>query len=388
MATVTLDQMKDKLLTIEQVTKLLEKTEPLATTHVSADNDVKFRLQPDWAHGIDALEKTDLVGVNITIDGQEQQMTKEAALQAGAHFGLTAAYAKKLPASYTEKLLNYHFSSGMGGNEFHLLSVANAAAAFTKPTLVPFSNLQLLENVVDAIRERQGEDVPIFADYKVVNSLQQTNVRLIVPTEQRVMHDTFMPDVPDTSDDVWLAGIHLRNSLIGKGQTGLEAYLFRWWCTNGATTQLEGVEAWNRRANGQNDDVYEWARQQVDEVFNGLDARFDEVQALAHLDVGANTADILRQIFTDYNVPVSQRDDIREALLSAEGQLTMYRIMNAITQTANDPDMPDARRDRLMRIGGAIPSEEFDTMKAKVWREGHSAKPSAVNPYEVRSLAS
>ena len=146
------------------------------------------------------------------------------------------------------------------------------------------------------------------------------------------------------------------------------------------------MEAWNRRANGQNDDVYTWAREQVDEIFNGLDIRFDEVQALAHLDVGANTTDILRQIFTDYNVPVSQRDDIRESLLASEGQLSMYRIMNAITEVANDLDMPDERRDRLMRIGGAIPSEEFDTMKAQVWREGHSAKPTAPNPYEVRAL--
>lgn len=383
---ITLDQMKDKLLTIEQVTKLLEKTEPLATTHVSSDNNVKFRLQPDWAHGIDALDKTDLVGVHLTIDGTEQQMTKEAALQAGAHFGLTAAYAKKLPASYTEKLLNYHFGQGMGGNEFHVLGVAGNVAAFTKPTLVPFSNLQLLESVVSAIHEREG-DIPIFADYKIVNSLQKTNVRLIMPTDQRVMHDTFMPDVPDTSDDVWLAGIHLRNSLTGKGQTGLEAYLFRWWCTNGATTATEGVEAWNRRANGQNDDVYDWAREQVEEIFQGLDVRFEEVQQLAHLDVGANTTDILRQIFTEYNVPVSQRDDIRESLLQSEGQLTMYRIMNAITETANDLDMPDERRDRLMRIGGAIPNEEFDTVKAQVWREGRTAKPGAVNPYEVRPLA-
>ena len=386
MATVTLDQMKDKLLSIEQVTKLLEKTEPLSATHISSDNDVKFRLQPDWAHGIDALDKTDLVGVNITIDGTEQQMTKEAALQAGAHFGLTAAYAKKLPASYTEKLLNYHFGSGMGGNEFHVLGVAGAVAAFTKPTLVPFSNLQLLENVVDAIHEREG-DIPIFADYKIVNSLQQTNVRLIMPTDQRVIQNTFMQDVPDTSEDVWLAGIHLRNSLIGKGQTGLEAYLFRWWCTNGATTATEGVEAWNRRANGQNDDVYTWAREQVDEIFNGLDVRFEEVQQLAHLDVGANTSDILRQIFTDYQVPVSQREDIQDSLLGHD-DLTMYHVMNAITQAANDMEMPDARRDRLMRIGGAIPNEEFDTVKAQVWREGHSAKPTAVNPYEVRSLAS
>ncbi len=386
MATVTLDQMKDKLLTIEQVTQALQKTEPLATLNISSDSTTKFHLESDWAHSIDALANTDTVGATVTIDGTELQISKEAMLQAGANFGLTAAYAKRLPSKLTEGLLNYHYGSGMGQHEYNVLSVGDVVSAFTRPSITPFSNLQLLEGVVESIQDRQGGDVPIFADYKFTNSLQQTNIRLIVPTEQRVMQNTNMQDVPENSEDTWLAGIHLSNSLIGKGMTSMEAYMFRWWCTNGATTSLDGVAAWSRKANGQNDDVYLWAKEQVDSVLGGLEHRFDEVQALARLDVGSlNTVDLLREIFRDYNVPVSQREDIKDALLGAP-DLTMYQIMNAITQAANADGLSDDRRDKLMRIGGSFPTENFNSVKDQIWNEGHAADPDAISPYAIRTV--
>ncbi len=385
MATVTLDQMKDKLLTLEQVTQELQKTEPLSIEYLSSESKTKFKLQPDWAHGIDALGNTDLVGVAMSIDGTERQLTKEAALQAGANFGLPAPYMKRVPATYIEGLLNYHYSGGMGDTEYNVLAVSDNISAFTRPTLVPFSNLNLLEKTVEGIQNRHGKDTPIYADYKLHNSLLQTNVRLIVPAQERIMQDTYMPDVPSGGEDVWMAGLHLSNSLIGKTQTSLEAYLFRWWCTNGATTMLEGVGNWSRRTDGQDEDVYDWARTTVDEVLGGLEYRFDQVQALAHLNVAGNTADVLREIFAQYEVPVSQRDSIMARLLESE-TLTMYSIMSAITQVANEADMEDRRRDRLMRIGGALPTETFDTLKARVWREGHTADETAPNPYEIQVI--
>jgi len=158
--------------------------------------------------------------------------------------------------------------------------------------------------------------------------------------------------------------------------------MFRWWCTNGATTMLDSVGTWGRRSDGQGDDVYDWARDSVEEILGGLEYRFDQVQALSQLNVAGNTADVLREIFSQYEVPVSQRDSIMARLLESEN-LTMYSIMNAITQTANEEGLDDRRADRLMRIGGAIPTETFDTLKAKVWREGHTAEPESPNPYEI-----
>ncbi len=387
MATVTLDQMKDKLLTIEQVTQQLQKTEPLNTDFISSESKVKFQLRADWAQGIDSMAGTDPVGAVMDINGVERQMTKEAVLQAAANFGLTAPYiSKKIPAHLTEGLLNYHYSGGMGNTEYNVLSVGDTIAAFTRPTLVPFSNLQLLERTIEGIEHRHGKGTPIYADYKMNNSLMQTDVRLIVPAQERVMHNTGMADVPVGQSDVWMAGLHLSNSLVGKKQTTLEAYLFRWWCTNGATTLLDGVGNWSRRSNGQNDDIYEWAQETVDEVLGGLEYRFDQVQALTALNIAGNTADVLREIFSRYEVPVSQRDAIMAQMMESE-TLTMYAIMQAITQVANEAGMDARRSDRLMRIGGALPTESFDTLKARVWREGHLADETQPNPYEIQAIA-
>ena len=145
---------------------------------------------------------------------------------------------------------------------------------------------------------------------------------------------------------------------------------------------MPGIGTWSRRSNGQDEgDVYQLARESVNEVLGGMEYLFDQVQALTQLNVSGDTADVLREIFSQYEVPVSQREAIMQRLLSLS-TITMYSIMQAITQAANDPALEDRRKDRLMRVGGALPTKTFDTLKAQVWREGHSADPEAPNPYE------
>lgn len=381
MSNVTLADMESKLLSLDEVVAQLEKTEPLVIEPVNSETTVRFSFDSEWAHGLDALKDTDPVQASMTINGTERVLTKEAALQAGANFGLPAPYLKKIPANFTQGLLNYHYGAGMGTNAYNVLAVGDNVSSFTRPTIRPFSNLQLLDHVVDGIQGVHGADTPIYADYKFANSLARTDVRLIIPAAERVMVRTNMDDVPSGRDDTWLTGIHFSNSLNGKSQTTLEAYMFRYWCTNGATTNLEGIGTWSRRANGQEEDVYEWARDSVNEILGGMEHIFDSIQALANLNVNGDAAGILREIFTQYQVPVSQREAIMRRLLAMEN-LTMYSIMAAITEAANEVDMDDRRRDRLMRIGGALPTTTFDTLKARVWREGHQAGEEAPNPYE------
>lgn len=387
MAAITLEDMKSKLLSLEDVTRLLERTEPLATERLDSESTVRFSLDTDWAHGLDAVGETEVVEAEMSINGATRQITKEALLQAGANFGLGASYMRKIPAKFTEGLLNYHYGNGMGGNAFSALAVDDKISAFTRPSLEPFSNLQLLEQTVSGMQDRLGADVPIYADYKVANTLLRTDVRLITPAQDRIMVGTDMDDVPTGGTDTWFSGVHLSNSLIGKTQTSLEAYMFRWWCTNGATTTLDSVGTWSRRSGSENaEDVYEWARNSVDEILGGMDSMFDQVQALANLNVNGNTADVLREIFLQYQVPVSQRDAIMRRLLAMEN-ITMYSIMAAISEAANEADLEDRRRDRLMRIGGALPTTTFDTLKARVWREGRAADETARNPYEPLILS-
>lgn len=380
--TITASQMEDKLLTLDQVRERLAKTEPLSTDLLTSDTKIKFKLEPSWATTLEALDGTQPVDAFITINGQERQMTKDAALQAAANVGIPSAYVRKTPASLIETHLNYWYSGGMEDKAYNALSVNGNLAAFTRPSIEPYSNLTLLSEVLSGVQDYYGDDTQILADYKIMNTLAQTDIRLIVPEEARTIHGSNMNDVPEGGQDQWSAGIHFSNSLIGKSQTAVEAYLFRWWCTNGCTTNLAQAGTWNRKPSYNEMDMLEWARTSVDEVLGGLEAQFEQIQALTSLNVSGNTADIVREIFTDYQIPVSQRQRITDALLESE-TLTMYSIMNAITQTANEADLDPRRADKLMRIGGAIPTRTFDTLKAKVWREGHHADPTAVNPYEI-----
>lgn len=382
---VAFDQMRDKLLTLDQVQEKISSTEPLNQTFVSNENKVHFAFDPTWAIGLEDKPGTAPVDAVISIDGEDHRLTKEAALQVGAEFGYPGKLASKTPSALLEQNLNYWWNAGMGEKEFNVLStgVDQTVAALTRPTINPFSNRLLVDETIQGIRERYGDDTPIYADYKFNHSLIRTDIRFIIPEAVRLIRGGGLSDVPAGEQDEWAGGIHLSNSLIGKTQTKLETYLFRWWCTNGATTQLENIgQVFSRRGDHQTADVYEWARAAVDDVLGGLEGQFDLIQALTALKLGSNTGEVVAEIFDTFRVPVTQRRRVIETLETAE-ELNMYVVMNAITETANDPELSEDRIDKLLRIGGAIPGATFNSLKARLWDEGHTADTSASNPYRL-----
>lgn len=377
---VQISDVADKLLTLDAVREKLSSTEPLTSSMLTSDDKVLFTYDPEWALTLDQKQGTDLVDAAIRINGQDHQMTKDAALSISSAFGLQSTYVKKVPAHLLEPQMNYWLSAGLGDRAFKVLNVGNDqnVAAFTKPTINPFSNQLLLNSIVNGIEDRYGEGT-LYADYKFQHSLVQTDIRLIVPEFTRTIVDTAV------EGDLWSAGVHLSNSLTGENPLTVEGYLFRYWCTNGATTLNSDIGKWSRRINGQSEDVYDWVRASVDEIFEGMGNQFDAVQSLTQLNITGNVVEILTQIFDDYKVPVSQRQEIIDNLLDSEN-MTMYEVMQAITAAANGADVRATHADRLMRIGGAIPSEHFDPLKAKIWREGHLADPTQANPYELQVI--
>jgi len=385
---VAFDTMKSKLLTLEQVQARLSSTEPLEQTFISSDDKILFAFEPSWAIGLEDKDGTVPVDAVIRVNGVERPLTKDAALQAGAAFGLPGKYAAKLPNNLLEQHLNYWYSGGMGDNAYNMLATGDnqAVAAFTRPTINPFSNSLLVGEVVQGIVERYGS-ANIYADYKFNHSLARTDVRFIIPEAARNISGGGMSDVPSGESDEWAGGIHLTNSLIGKSQTKIETYLFRWWCTNGATTTLDAVSnVFSRRGEHDEQDVYAWAQNAVDSVLGGMESQFDLIQGLTSLKLGSNTGEVVSEIYDTYNVPVTQRRGVNEVLENPENDLNMYVVMNAITQTANDPEISEDRVDKLLRIGGAIPSATFNSLKARIWDEGNTAGQPAVNPYKLSQI--
>jgi len=354
---ITVDAMRPKLLTLDEVRSRLARTEPLGTEPFTVGDEIRFTVEPGWNHGIDAKNGTDLVGVWASLGKhagytRDYQLTKDALLEATSLTGMNKSFAAKSPNLLLEPTLNYWFREGLGDKrirDYQFLIAGGVGAAVTRATIVPFSNLRLLDRALDAIEERYGKG-EVLADYKLTHTLRKTHVRLIVPERMRTMIGT------GTDDDAWSVGLQIKNSLTGYEQTSIDGYLFRWFCTNGAIdTHCTSGTFTRRGGSGQREhEVYEWARSVVDDVLGGLESSLDNVQQLVGIPIAGEAADVMRDIFTHYHVPVAERARIIERMVDTD-QLTMYSVMAAVTEIANEAGMEASHVENLLRLGGDLP---------------------------------
>lgn len=350
-------QAKLKLHSVEDLRATLATTEPMSSVGFPVGDSVKFKINPAWNHGIETKSGSDLVDAFVRVGKgatKEFQLTKDALLEATSVTGLPKGYVARTPANLVEPQLNYWFREGLGAKDFKLLVVNDEAAhALTRSTVTPFSNIRLLDEALDTIHARYGDDAEVLVDYKNHHSLRSTAFRLIVPSESRILTDT------GTDNDSWSCGVQVKNSLIGESQTSIDGYLFRWWCTNGAIDTSASTGVWSRRSGGQGDEVFEWARSAVDEVLGGLDHAFDAIQAMTEISLENEVADTLRDIFQTYRVPAPQREAIIKGMVDSD-QLNMYAVMQAITAAANGADVDPLHAEALMRVGGELPHVAHD----------------------------
>lgn len=378
MSAITLDTMKEKLLSIETVQERLAALEPSAAINFDESSKISFEVGEQFSEIAASTHATAPSDVRITVDGSEYSLSNEAFFQATSSVGLSQAYVRKTPANLIQDQMNYWFSTPHKESLRPLvIESGNLLAGFSKPTIEPYSNVDLLASAVEGIESRYG-NVEILADYKMTNTLNSTDVRLILPTTALQVADTGMIDIPAGKNDEWSLGLHLHNSLLGHSQTSVDAYLFRWWCTNGATTEV-GIP-WSRRR-GDVSEVFDWARESVDSILGHAEDLFTALHALSQTNIDGNVTEILQGIFTEFKISARYRTEILEELLSYN-PITMYHVMQAITRIANVPEN-HAVADRLMRIGGAITQHTFDSKNAQIWYEGRSASDEDVNPYEI-----
>jgi hypothetical protein len=352
-AALTVEQMKPRLHSLDRIREALATTEPLSAHAFSVGDAIHFSLDPGWQQGIDAKVGTDKIDAHIHIGrglaGPSFQLSKDALLEATSICGIPRSYAARCPAQLLEPQLNYWFREGPAARtrDYQLLATGDLGAAIVRASIRPFSNLRLLENALDGIEAKYGTG-EILVDYKFTHSLRRTHLRLVIPEYRRTIAGT------GTEDDTWSTGLQIRNSLTGEDRTAIDGYLFRWFCTNGAVDTLTTSGVWSRRAGGTEAEVYEWARAAVDDVLGGLEPSLDAVQAMVDIPIEGQANDVLRDVFEHYRVPLPERSRVIENMVEA-GQLTMYSVMAAITQVANDPAMEPAHVENLLRMGGDLP---------------------------------
>lgn len=377
---ITIDQMKDRLLTESDLMSELSEFNGLAAQLLTKDSKIGFSVDPEWILDEQTLAPSDPIKASMTIDGTEHVLSKEAFYHAAVNVGLPQATVKKIPARLTQSFLNEMYRHPE--KECKVLALDSRIVGFAPAKMTPFSNTEIAETIIAKYRERAGQDAEVYADYKFHNSLTRTDVRLIFPDVARTMEGTDMEDVPSSAQDDWCAGIHLSNSLMGKSSTSVEAYLFRWWCTNGAINTISSLGKWDRRVKRTEDfSIFDWASDVTGEILDRTSEIFDHVQSLADLVVN-DPQSALAELFAQYNLPARQQTRIMESVIGLRS-VTMYSLMQAITESANDPELDHSDVDRLLRIGGEISGDGiFSPMKAAIWSAGHQATPGTPNPFE------
>ena len=152
-------------------------------------------------------------------------------------------------------------------------------------------------------------------DFKFQHDLRRTAARIIVP---EIVHDV-------RDGDPWSAGLQFKQSVVGEKPLVLSGYLFRYWCTNGAITTHNESGNYNRRKFGEGEEVYEWARERVDEILGGFEHEFDVLDELARTEIPRLGPDdtqsrtlALFDVFQTYGVPVEQRDAIMQVLTDSD----------------------------------------------------------------------
>jgi hypothetical protein len=347
---VDVEEMRSRLLTLDDVRERLARTEPLSDRVFEAPQ-AQIRLEHGWAEG---EEDTALANAWLRIQGAEDEirLTRQAALEVGAFCRLPRELQKDAPPDLVQTFVNRMLTENLARSKEMKLLVRPAdsvGTALTRNTIQPFSNLTFLDIMLEGIQGAYGSDSEVLADYKFYHDLERTNLRLIVPGQQRVISGTRV------ADDTWSAGIQLRNSLAGVEQTAIDGYLFRWWCTNGCTDTLAQVSALNRRQFPSPDEAYEWARESVDEILGSLEGSFEAVQATTALPVAPDqVAATMRDLFAEHSIPARSRERIISELAETGEDMTVYDVLNAITVTANaDGVSPDAT-EQILRLGGHI----------------------------------
>lgn len=335
-----------KLIPVDQILNNVAGTEPIEFINLT-ERTTNFRFDPEWNKNLKEIGSSEKVDAFVTVGGNEYQFTKEGIMAASSVIGITAAYISKTPSTLIEPHFNYWYAEGLEGKKHNLFVTGeNTAAAVTKSSIEPFSNVRLLEEAVSVI-EKKYPGSAILVDKKFTHTLNSTFIRLVIPDVVRIIQGT------NVEDDAWSVGIQLKNSLTGKFQTEVSGYLFRWWCANGAIDTMFSSGGWSRKQGGQGDAVYEWANASYEEVINGIEADLAKIQHTTSQDVTSQVTSILRDIFNKNKIPASLRNSVMGELIELD-TISNYDLMNAITSVANTPGLDPFHVETLMRVGGDI----------------------------------
>lgn len=347
---IAFEEMRESLLTVDEVRTKLQVTENLGEYDFDTGaKEVQFSYPAGWQGGLDKEDNLALTSASIKLaNGVERRLTLGAAVEAASIFGLQKSYTLACPGPMIEDHLNHWYNNS--DKRLKLLASEQAGVGLTRATVKPFSNIELLDAALTGIEKRYGNADEVLVDYKFLHTIDQTNMRLIVPASRTIASARNSSELPDS----WSLGLDISNSVTGATALQQQGYLFSWWCTNGATTTHVASGKYRRKPSLDVTDAYEWAAGVVDEILGGLEHELDKVAELTQIPLEGELNETLGQIFRQFNVPVNVRGIVLENLVESD-DLTAYGLMNAITAAANDSTLSANAVAALLAAGGRVP---------------------------------
>jgi hypothetical protein len=335
----------DQMLTVDEARERLAVTEPLEfITFYTCEPGTEMHYGKGWPDG----ELTGPSSAWLTVpDGTVYQLTRQCASQVGSVARVNQKYAEWLPPGLLSVNVTWALTEGLrkksgDGMELKLLHAGTGrneedtediplAVAQTRATVEPFSNVELLNAVLLAVRAKLGNEAAdgALVDYKFYHDLEHTSFRVVVPLAQQVIVGT------GTEDDAWCFGIEVTNSLIGLKQTTVSGYLFR-FATLAGLTDIEHAAGGFSRRGSTPQAAYNWAAEAAGEILGGIEAAFAGLQALPDNIVDGEYGSVMDQYFR--LCPVSKDLQLRIVTDLEETpatELNMYDLAAVSAEAAN-----------------------------------------------------
>lgn len=266
----------------------------------------------------------------------ERKVTQRAYERLSSLAGIPSTYAAKTPIELMLPHLRYWLPAAKYGTLKPVVD-QEEIVGFVRPGAPVIPPLDILEEIEDNIGP--------------VTDLQYG---FAAGDHELMTFSVFGPKQDEVEKgDVLQGGVTVSFSMIDAAPFEVLGSTLRLICMNGATSSELHYRASRKTPQS---DLMEWIGKAAATAWGEIRKEFDAVKRSREHRLEDHVGMTIDSIFTEFRVPLSARDDIRDLLIEGETH-TIYDVANAITQVgSNDPDiLNDARAMlRMMGIGGRL----------------------------------
>jgi hypothetical protein len=224
--------------------------------------------------------------------------------------------------------LNFWYQDALAGNTLRLLTIGdNAIGAIPKAN---FKHVKV-SKVVDAAQGVLGDAIAGY--HKVWGTPRSFQFSILTPEQVEI----------GAKDDLYNAGIRIEHSVSGEVSTVVSPYVFRQWCSNGATTE-HNLGSWRRR--GGKEDISDWLQRTIIESRKLFNQEVVNLRGLHNTKIDANTSQVLDSVLTQSSIPGAIQKEVRNTLIDdgAENLLDIYNILTKVdTHSSVFEDKPNGK---------------------------------------------